>query len=681
MPDAIDMRAEAVALAEAGFRVFPLRRRGKRPLEGSHGFKDACSDPERVASMWASTELNIGIATGDGRCVVDIDQHDEDGWESMRAWEREHGDLPETVCAETGSGGEHLWFTVPEGVHIASRSGVLPGVDVRCEGGYVVAPPSIHPDTGRPYAWQIAPGEMDMAAMPPALMELLLGGQREGADGLTRFDPPEGEIRKGGRDDDLFRFASKLRSNGFPEAEAEAACLERDRARYRPPLGERYVRTKVRQVYARYRDGHSDGAGRAGARGDGQRSQPQHVAMADALLNGYSACYIDGMPAVRMRDGRWDVGDDAFERAMVEVSRGVKRATRRETAELLRLEAPQVEQAPYRYVAFKNAVVDAETREEVDGSGMVLPNRIPWDWDPSAECAAVDAVLERMACGDAGLQMNLIETMGLCMARTSRFAVAPILLGRGSNGKSTYLDMLMALLGRRNYAALDLKAMANRFNGVMLVGKLANIGDDVSGEYLDGDACAVIKRVAAGNEMFTDVKGSKGYAFRPYCTPVFSANTFPRLGDTTDGMYRRLHPMGFNARFSPSDPDFDPNIADKLTSREACEYMCVLGMEGLRRVMASNGMTPNADSERIKREIRLDNSTVLQWLADVGGDVDGMTRQAALQDYRSWCRDNGNSYPLSGNVFKKEMERNGITLSGFAKDINGKTMRVYRKEG
>src|SRR5262245_57540029 len=100
----------ALGYAERGKCIFPCKPRSKFPLT-EHGFKDASSDVDRVRTWWQrAPSANIGLATGrrSGMFVLDVDG--DEGEASLRALEREHGELPATVEAITGSGGRHLFF-------------------------------------------------------------------------------------------------------------------------------------------------------------------------------------------------------------------------------------------------------------------------------------------------------------------------------------------------------------------------------------------------------------------------------------------------------------------------------------------------------------------------------------------------------------------------------------------
>lgn len=142
----------ALAYAAKGKPVFPIKPGGKTPLT-PNGFKDATTDPEKVAWWWSGVrwpDANIGMPTGaaSGFLVLDVDG--APGYESLAKLEAEHGQALDTLESGTPSGGAHLWFVDPGG--IGNSAGKLgPGLDVRGDGGYVLVPPSVRPE-GR-YEW------------------------------------------------------------------------------------------------------------------------------------------------------------------------------------------------------------------------------------------------------------------------------------------------------------------------------------------------------------------------------------------------------------------------------------------------------------------------------------------------------------------------------------------------
>lgn len=140
----------ALRYAGRGWPVFPCRARRKVPLT-AHGLKDATTDADEIRSWWRQwPDANVAVRTGSVSGLVVIDVDGDDGVASLRALEREHCTLPRTASVVTPRGGQHFYLAHP-GVPVSNSAGRLgAGLDVRGEGGYVVAPPSIGP-TGRRY--------------------------------------------------------------------------------------------------------------------------------------------------------------------------------------------------------------------------------------------------------------------------------------------------------------------------------------------------------------------------------------------------------------------------------------------------------------------------------------------------------------------------------------------------
>ena len=163
-----DLAAAAVAYAETGWPVFPLR--GKGPLPGSRGFKDATTDVDRVRLWWKGRpDCNIGTAIPETLAVVDVDAK-AGGLSTLFQLEKTDG-VPETLSVLTGGGGLHLYFVHPGG-ELRQGVGILgPGIDTRIPGkGYVVLPPSLH-ESGQRYEWYKP--EQPAAPMPRWMVDRL----------------------------------------------------------------------------------------------------------------------------------------------------------------------------------------------------------------------------------------------------------------------------------------------------------------------------------------------------------------------------------------------------------------------------------------------------------------------------------------------------------------------------
>ncbi len=153
--------------------MFPCRPRSKKPAT-PQGFHDATTDAERVQEWWARRAVyNVAIATGatSGLVVIDVDPR-HGGDVTLEALTAEHGPLPKTPTAQTGGGGLHYLFQHPGG-YVKGRAGALgPGLDVKADGGYIVAPRSKHPGGGD-YRWIVSPDDAPLAALPTWMASML----------------------------------------------------------------------------------------------------------------------------------------------------------------------------------------------------------------------------------------------------------------------------------------------------------------------------------------------------------------------------------------------------------------------------------------------------------------------------------------------------------------------------
>ena len=253
------MKDKALKLAEYGFAVFPLKRKKKVPIL-PNGFKIATTETSSIIKWWTEhPQANIGIACGQpsaGLCVIDIDvAHAEegiDGRESLREWEKVHGQLPETVTATTGSGGTHLYYRVHK--EVRPKVGLLPGVDIRCDGSYVVAPGSIH-ENGHEYFWDLSPEDIDIAEADDVVWELL-NTKNDIAEG-EGFKASDETVPEGQRTNYLFRLTASLQSKGLADEAIKAAVRAENELKCKPPLSESELNREVFPALKKYAKGEN----------------------------------------------------------------------------------------------------------------------------------------------------------------------------------------------------------------------------------------------------------------------------------------------------------------------------------------------------------------------------------------------------------------------------------------
>ncbi|MCS6780664.1 MAG: bifunctional DNA primase/polymerase [Geminicoccaceae bacterium] len=234
-----------------GWSVIPLRPRDKRPLVAWEPFRHR-RPLARELTEWLERwpDANLGIVTGrvSGLVVVDVDPG-KGGEASLAGLEACFGRLPPTLVVRTGGGGRHLYFRHPGG-EVPCAVGIRPGLDLRGDGGYVVAPPSIHP-SGRAYRFERAAGEPLAAPAPfPGWLAALLRttGARHGHPiGWWRRLLREG-LKEGERNTRLASLAGLLLHHGLEPGVVEELLQGWNLGRCRPPLPPEEVAAIVRSI-------------------------------------------------------------------------------------------------------------------------------------------------------------------------------------------------------------------------------------------------------------------------------------------------------------------------------------------------------------------------------------------------------------------------------------------------
>lgn len=206
------MLQEALALAEAGWAVIPLK--GKQPVT-PHGHLDATTDERTIRRWWETGNLNIGSPVPENLLVIDVDPRN--GGSLTELEQRAGVSLPRTLEVESGrrDGGRHLYYFRP--FPHPFRGSIPQGIDVKIN-GYMVMPPSIHPDTGLPYEWVYR----EVAHLPRQVAALMLPRTRTTRRNPSATDPVAlaawvRTLRPGERHDGLHWAARRAHEAGVSQ--------------------------------------------------------------------------------------------------------------------------------------------------------------------------------------------------------------------------------------------------------------------------------------------------------------------------------------------------------------------------------------------------------------------------------------------------------------------------------
>ena len=383
------------------------------------------------------------------------------------------------------------------------------------------------------------------------------------------------------------------------------------------------------------------------------------------------------------KDGIYTAGYGEIEAAMIKHIPNLNRAKRSEVVDYLDLlirDNTKPEDA--HLIAFKNGLYNI-----IDSSFVgftpehIITNKIPWDYTPDATCPLVDNVLNRLSCNDAEIRALLEEVAGACLYRDNKLGggKAAILIGDKYNGKSTYIEMIQAMLGDVNISTLDFKELDDKFSTAMLFGKLANLGDDISDSFKED--VAMFKKIVTGQTIKAEMKGQNPFQFTPYAKLIFSANNIPRMKDPTGAAMRRLLIIPLNAKFLPTDPEYDPQIKTKLAQKEAVEYFIQLAISGLKRVLKNQHFTVSQKEQQAKANYEQENNPILAFIEDCrndNGEIEGIYNEATSEvylHYEEFCNRNG-FRSMCKPTFSKQINQ---TLGTESKNlwINGKQSKAF----
>ena len=321
---------------------------------------------------------------------------------------------------------------------------------------------------------------------------------------------------------------------------------------------------------------------------------------------------------------------------------------------------------PFKIV-FKNGVLDIYTMKLEPMTPDHLESiKINCNYNPNAYSATVDDFFDTATNGDKLIEQLLYEAIGYSMLKTNELQKAFILVGSGRNGKSTYLDLIKAVLGRENTTTVSFKDLANNFRAAMLEGKLASLAGDISSQPItDSD---LIKSISAGEDITIEQKYKQAQSKALFSTLFFACNKLPRTPDTSDGFYRRWCIIPFVANLSKITRVEGMMFKKNLLSQDSLDYVAYKAVQAIYKVLTTTNefAEPQAVTDMLTN-YKVDNSTVLSWFRDVHkqdiNKIKNLKTGAAYVSYCKWCEDAGRSRS-SQTTFKNSIKADlGVDLS------------------
>jgi len=556
-------RETARTYAERGWPVFPCKPGGKTPITPA-GFKDASTDPEQISRWWRDhPQANIGIPTGAaGLVVVDVDvKNGASGLESLQALVAELGpEIAETAVARTPSGGRHYIYRA-NGHSLRNSAGRLgPGLDVRAEGGYIIAPGSQTPQGSYEWITNCEPVEL-----PAALAARLTIRRPAPAQRVSGSPIPVGQ-----RNATLTSLAGTMRRSGMSE-QSIAVALREENKRCAIPLSEAEIQ-RIAASVASYEPAY------ATADTDDEGDPLVHEAAHAAVLKGeWRNHYRWAQHESTWRHWTARVWKAVPEPVVVAAAQKVLRrhygrslAQKQSATEDKRLRTLHIEACRYASVLGGLSFLKGEPGfhtdvEEWDSNPYLLNcadglldlrTQELGPHDPEALCTKITrwAFADRKSSGgwerhlvrclpDADIRRQVHRDLGRALVGADLEESLPIWLGVGRNGKSTTARALLQGLGGYGTKAAPDLLIVRRFEQhpteiADLVGSRLVISEEVEeGKHL---AEARVKDLTGGQQQKGRFMRGDFFTFEQTFTIFLLVNHRPVISGTDKGIWERL---------------------------------------------------------------------------------------------------------------------------------------------
>lgn len=728
-PTVYDMLPYALQYAQAGLRVFPLSPCDKTPLRGTSGCKEATDDISQVTKWWSDNPFcNIGIATGNGIVVIDVDEGEgKSGEASIGKWQSINGKLPDTITSITGKGGRHIIYK--SDCDYNNRVGIIPNVDIRGIGGYIVAPPSVHPN-GTRYKWA-STFNPTMISMVDDTVKKLIGSVTVTSTPSNYPAKPPLDIgtlnfNQGNRNDSLFRYGCSLQGKGFDDIKILEELTRINSSKCNPPLSSEEVNKIYSSVISKPKGNNvnvnsitittinqSDVSDikiypyvvvKDLPHGESRKTiHPQRLAAYIRQMNHYFFIESNGEKPVPYwyENGYYKQCNDLFFMGQIKHyieiidEELVEPALLNKVYKLLQTDLGNTVPAnklnsDSNIINFRNGLLLLDSMELTEHSPDIISTiQLPCDWNPSpSPCPVFDSFLSSISSNNAEMVKLLTEYIGYAVSNVPGYLTkkALFLYGPGNTGKSQYLSLLEKLVGNDNYCSITLQALEMRFGTASLFGKrVAGAADMGSATIRELEK---FKSITGGDIIDFEFKGKDKFNARYNGLFVFCCNELPHFnGDRGDHVYERMILCNCTNVIPPEQRD--RHLLDKLYSeREAIIYKSVMALKEL--LDRGGAFSEPTEVSENREAYKTENDTVRQFLVECTDLCKSdpntplymrapLTRTSEMYAYYvMWCKDNNNPYTSSqgfrkglvnffnvGNIKELEIYNSGIRFYKF----------------
>lgn len=342
------------------------------------------------------------------------------------------------------------------------------------------------------------------------------------------------------------------------------------------------------------------------------------------------------------------------------------------------------------YIGFTNGVMDI-TNDTWYDDPKAKPTlyTVPHAYDPT-HVVDHDGVmwkfLDKLSCHRDDVFELMCEVLGYSLMRWLGTREVPLLVSDGQHGKSTFLDVVTALVGDDNVCSKSVHELCERFGLNDLRGKALNIADDEDVSVFEPPVIRRVKIIGSHGRLFADRKGINGVTFRVSQGLIIASNSAPKMSirDSNNGIWDRFVVVPFDENFSGvNNPDRDPDMAAKVTSEDALADALTLAVDAIR-VIREHGwrLSQTHDGLAQARDMRKVSDNVLAWLDDeveglIGGtSLHGFVLPNVYDAYSRYCS-RTNVKPLGSAAFSSHLKSVSDVTGYYRVRVKGRDDRPY----
>lgn len=391
-----------------------------------------------------------------------------------------------------------------------------------------------------------------------------------------------------------------------------------------------------------------------------EKGRFMHHLFGEYLARLYNPVKIDEVLYIYDRkEGIYTTDTAVLKKAMFDLIPSLKINNKRETMDTFNTLAREGK-VNYRYRTVANGILDTKEFKLLDFTpDIVCTSKIPTNYNPGASTEKADKIIGSFVRDDPFKKNLICEMLGYGLYEDKNLiGKFFIIVGDKENGKSVFLRYTTNTFGDFNIMSLDLKDLGSRFATTLLRDKIFNLGDDISGNYID--ETDVLKKVVTGEKMVVEEKGKQGRSESYNIALIFTANKTPRVKDPTGAVLRRAMLIIFDNDFSVGSPARDNKILQKIKNEEEREGLLKLAVEGLKRLSERGYFEENEETIKNLIDFDFDNNPIKEFDYEMrtlktDGWYIGKTADEVHSSYIFWCSQN-DIRPLRKRNFTKEFK-------------------------